>query len=879
MRASDTNNTKWIKADWIKVPIVLGVFAAMFNPIGNAAEPPRFVSMPSDPWIPNFCHPDVVKGDVVRTARDGVWSASATWPGKFPEAEDTVVVEHHVILDRTAQVHNVCVQAGGRLDFAPHVPTSLRVVTLQIHRQGSLIIGTPDTPIEATAEIVFAGEPIDLSTDPGQYGTGLIVFGNITMHGRPLAKTFTRLAREPKQGDRVLLLAESVPTGWLPGDRLFIPDTRQHLALDRLQFRSQGEEVTVASVDGKQISLAEPLRHDHLGARDVSGRLDLLPHVSHLQRNIILRSEPGAHIRGHVLLAARARVDIRGVGFKALGRTLPTLDDDTQFDEQGKATKIGNNQKARYALHTHHLIGPKHSNNADFQFQLVNNVVEDALKWAVVIHGSHYGSIKGNIAYGFAGAGFVTEDGTESYNVFDGNMAVGIKAGELANYAISRQRGRGGVKVNMAASYKLFGDKPEAENIGFEGSGFWARLPHNIFRNNVAANVKFSGFNFNGYFRGTRAIIPAARGQSHHEMIKTRSLPLLGFENNEAYAAPHGIWTALYAGGRVKGAILMTSHINEAVFSDSRIWHTSHSAVLSYHNSKLTFRDMVIRGDVAISSGNREEMSRGFDFNAKPKYENGQIRLNRVDIQGMNIGIDLPASPEDGFLDQPNVTVINAAELANYVNIIEHPSMLHQMDLKTTIIKDVKFERIDMPAGDVLPDEPVDLWMQLHLVDYDRDGRVSRRIASPSKTYVINYNREVGNNFQVYFLEQDPGFKIPRDGCEAKVYDGLLSLLHRMELKNEWMSKRLWELTRVRARSKYSSSALPTSVVTPMEQRWQGEGEISNAECMRTEGRALAGAVAPCADQTCTNRLSYAEIVGLAFPVSTERYKELLENL
>ena len=55
-------------------------------------------------------------------------------------------------------------------------------------------------------------------------------------------------------------------------------------------------------------------------------------------------------------------------------------------------------QKARYALHTHHLIGPKHSENADFQFQLVNNVVEDALKWALVIHGSHYGLIKGNTA-------------------------------------------------------------------------------------------------------------------------------------------------------------------------------------------------------------------------------------------------------------------------------------------------------------------------------------------------------------------------------------------------------------------------------------------------------------------------------------------------
>ena len=58
------------------------------------------------------------------------------------------------------------------------------------------------------------------------------------------------------------------------------------------------------------------------------------------------------------------------------------------------------------------------------------------LKWAVVIHGSHYGLIKGNIAYGFAGAGFVTEDGTESYNEFDGNMAIGILGFLLLRFII-----------------------------------------------------------------------------------------------------------------------------------------------------------------------------------------------------------------------------------------------------------------------------------------------------------------------------------------------------------------------------------------------------------------------------------------------------------
>jgi hypothetical protein len=51
-------------------------------------------------------------------------------------------------------------------------------------------------------------------------------------------------------------------------------------------------------------------------------------------------------------------------------------------------------------------------------------MVGRTLKWGLTIHGSHDGLIKDNIVLNYTGSGIVTEDGSESHNVFDHNFVV-----------------------------------------------------------------------------------------------------------------------------------------------------------------------------------------------------------------------------------------------------------------------------------------------------------------------------------------------------------------------------------------------------------------------------------------------------------------------
>lgn len=50
-------------------------------------------------------------------------------------------------------------------------------------------------------------------------------------------------------------------------------------------------------------------------------------------------------------------------------------------------------------------------------------------KWSVSVHSSHRGRVQSNIAIGAEHAGIATEDGSESHNVIDGNMVMGVTNG------------------------------------------------------------------------------------------------------------------------------------------------------------------------------------------------------------------------------------------------------------------------------------------------------------------------------------------------------------------------------------------------------------------------------------------------------------------
>jgi hypothetical protein len=343
--------------------------------------------------VPYFC-----ENPTITSIAAGRWSEAKTWStGRPPGANDKVKIGagHTVTVDTVNDAKLNCIQVNGTLRFAPDSNTRLKTANLTVMEDGSLEIGTADHPIAASvkAEIIIADQPIDKSIDPAQIGTGIEGLGKVTMHGSVKTPTFVRLTKEPATGDTALVFDQPV-NGWMVGDHLVLPDTRQLRSNERgANYEPQDEEVQIASISSNQVTLAAPLRHDHKGARDGLGKLDFLPHVGNVTRNVVIRSENPEGTRGHMIFIYHANVDLRYVEVRDMGRTKMGVLDNSEFDNSGRLTKFGTNQIGRYAIHFHHDFGPKVAPASGYQFTLIGNAVNGAPKWGVTVHNSHYGLV------------------------------------------------------------------------------------------------------------------------------------------------------------------------------------------------------------------------------------------------------------------------------------------------------------------------------------------------------------------------------------------------------------------------------------------------------------------------------------------------------
>jgi hypothetical protein len=327
--------------------------------------------------------------------------------------------------------------------------------------------------------------------------------------------------------------------------------------------------------------------------------------VGNLTRNVVIRSEspvgqPGT--KGHVLFTHRANIDVRYAAFRDLGRTtIDPLDDVT-------------NHIGRYALHMHHLMGPVSTPANGYQYTLIGNAIDGGstrndLKWGVAIHNTHYGLVKDNVGYNFAGAIFTFEDGSESFNLVEHNFAV-------------RSQGEGN---NVAE--------------GTEGTGFWFRGPNNYVRSNVAANAWGSApegaYGFKYFMRYLGNIrVPNFKGgdtsvSGQYTVRDGHKLPILEFSDNETYCAAQGL-TYWWVNSQDPQS---DSTGVETVFRDVRIWHVFNVAVYHYPSAFITFDGLVIRG-----ANPRDAACCGRGFLAGD-YAARTLVFRNVDIQGMSLGI------------------------------------------------------------------------------------------------------------------------------------------------------------------------------------------------------------------------------------------------
>jgi hypothetical protein len=444
--------------------------------------------------------------------------------------------------------------------------------------------------------------------------------GKVLMRGATKNPTWARVVTEPLAGHNTLTLEVPV-TGWLPGDRLVIPDTRHMTSNDVTGFQPttpQWEERVLQSVsaDGKTLTLTAALTFSHLGARDGNGVLDFLPHIGNLTRNVIIRSESAigqAGTKGHTLFTHRADIDVRYVTFKDLGRTtIAALDDTT-------------NHIGRYPVHAHHLMGPVTMPANGYQFTLIGNAIDGgstthSLKWGAAIHNSHYGLIKDNVAYNWAGAIWMFEDGSESFNLFEHNFAV-------------RSHGTGGFVAE-----------------GTEGTGFWFRGPNNYVRGNVAADCwnenPDAAYGLKFFMRYLGNInVPNFKGADtsvagQFTTVHGNKMPLLEVSDNEVYCAAQGMtwwWVNMEEAQANPSAA-------ETVVSDCRVWHVYNIAVYHYPSTRMTIDHLTIRGKSPTTSAC---CGKGY---VAGDYAASDLRFLDCDIQGMTIGF-YPSTVQFGFQD------------------------------------------------------------------------------------------------------------------------------------------------------------------------------------------------------------------------------------
>jgi len=685
--------------------------------------------------------PRFVAQPTISTLRGGSWSDPSIWSlGRVPTTGDRVSITANASVSYnllgTARLAGL--EINGQLSFSTSQNTRLTVGNLTVMPTGTLQIGTPSLPVArgVKAELVIADQPLNLQTDPSQYGTGLIALGTVSIHGAPMDLRWDRLTSEPRAGDTSLLIANDA-FEWRAGDTLVLPDTRQVLAGDDKRFPAgqvagQWEQVTIDHIVGNRVYLTSSLQFNHLGARNTSGGLELLPHVALLTRNVVVRSENPQGTRGHVLFTARADVDIEGARFQDLGRTDAFRNlNSTTIGANGQVTHLGTNQVGRYAVHFHHLMGPENPTNTGHQFTFTGNTVDGALKWAVAVHDASYGLLQNNVIYRAQGAGFVTEEGSEIYNEFLNNITIRIQGTSLDG------------KIGT-----------QEDDYGRGGSGFWFRYGGNAVVGNVAADSTYAGFVIDGYYGYDSFLLPDFRGADPHQpgqATSTSLTPTNLFSDNEAYGmTTMGLWAAYISGDN------FLANQPTTVFDNLRLWNMFRAGVEMYHTSNVTFNNLLILGDRSAQTRN----DTGLVGLSLANYENRDLVITNSRIEGARWGIIAPRN-DSTVVGKERPTVIENTTLKNYINIRVSPTS--QGEGNSLVVRNVRFELTrTLPTGPALLsaiDPPANIQMRLASDNPD--------LTKLSVVRVYAYNGVTGDDFQVLYREQTSQMIMPKSSAIA----------------------------------------------------------------------------------------------------------------
>ncbi|KAF7655004.1 hypothetical protein LDENG_00062160 [Lucifuga dentata] len=447
-----------------------------------------------------------------------VWSSRFTWGGLPPPEKGSfaVITEGQtILLDTNTPVLKMLLIKGGTLVF-DEMDIELQAENILIADGGRLQIGQEGAPFQHKAIITLHGHV--RSTELPVYGTKTLAVreGVLDLHGIPVPITWTHLAQTAASGSVTLNLMQAVT--WKTGDQIVIASTGHR------HSQRENEVKTIASVsaDGMMLTLTEPLKYPHLGVSvtlpdgtPFEGRAE----VGLLTRNIV--------VRGSQNIEWNDKIDGCPNGFDTgqfstqtcfQGRFGEEMGSDefggcimfhaprpnenlaigrieyVEIFHAGQAFRLG-----RYPIHWH-LMG-----DINFKSYVRGCGIHRTFNRAVTIHNTHRLLVERNVIYDIMGGAFFIEDGIETGNILQYNLAIFVKQ-----------------------STSLLNDDVTP-------AAYWVTNPNNIIRNNAAAGGTHFGF----WYR----MHEHPDGASFDRNICQKKVPLGEFSNNTVHSQGwFGIW-------------------------------------------------------------------------------------------------------------------------------------------------------------------------------------------------------------------------------------------------------------------------------------------------------------------------------------------------
>ena len=232
------------------------------------------VSATTCPW--SGCPPDPVEAAAIGGPCTP-WEDASSWVDRrvpVDGADLRVNYTESVCLSIPGKTYRLrSLYLGGKIEVNSSFCKKGEKITLYVEkyihiRGGILQIGSQGRPLECEFEMKFG--PVDFldmeSSTVAPFAARALVFesGTIEMHGSPKTR-IAYLAATTAAQTKTLVLDRNV--NWVVGDTLAISQTRREAPYtSSLARREESEEVTIAAIDGRTVTLSRNVAFTHFGA-------------------------------------------------------------------------------------------------------------------------------------------------------------------------------------------------------------------------------------------------------------------------------------------------------------------------------------------------------------------------------------------------------------------------------------------------------------------------------------------------------------------------------------------------------------------------------------------------------------------------------------